>query len=134
MGWIEEANERPVPIDLFKELVGTLASLPRDGRSDFESRAFGMTQHLQAAKVEGDHAFIIMLVQLRMEALARLSNEPEYRAWSLNSDDGGDYIHEILVETAATQRLIELEDGRPSFEPRSFFHAALERSELDGRA
>ena len=133
MGVIEKVNEESVPLDLFKNLVELIGDLPEGERSDMEGRTMAMIHFLNAADIEGNHALIMMSVQFRMAALARLRQEPAYRAWSLNAEGSGDYVHEVLVETAATQRLIELE-GEPAFEPKSFFRAALELSEAGGRA
>ena len=82
-----------------------------------------------------DRASTLISFEFRMEALARLRNHPEYRAWAMKTDHRGapDLIHEVLIATAAAEPLIE-RDERPPFNPVTFFRAALERAESEGRA
>ena len=77
---------------------------------------------------------IVVAVRFRLTALARLETEPAYAAWTLKEVmPGVDLLHRTLIETAATQPLIE-DGGEPAFEPDAFFRAALERCEGAGWA
>ena len=76
-----------------------------------------------------DRASTLISFEFRMEALARLRKHPEYRAWAMKTEHRGvpDLIHNVLIETAAVQPLIERNKG-PAFDPVTFFRAALERA------
>ncbi len=70
-----------------------------------------------------------------MQALIRLREQPEYKAWTLRVGKEGepDFINEVLIETAAVQPLIE-RDEQPAFESSAFFQKALELAEAEGKA
>ena len=49
-----------------------------------------------------------------------------------NLQPAPDLIHEVMIDTAASEPLIE-RNYRPAFDPVSFFRKALERVEAEGR-
>lgn len=139
MGFIETVNERPFDIELMKRMLDHLDDMDNEQRGDMTGRGLGLIRFLDDQGIGGagmERAHTLIAFEFRMEALARLRDRPEYRAWTLqlgNKAGDPDLINEVLVETAATQPIVEI-DERPAFEPESFFRAALERSEVEGRA
>jgi hypothetical protein len=138
MSIIEEANANPLAPDLMKELVTHVADMPADSRRDMTARTIGLIRFLEERLADQDthaRAAAVISFEFRMEALARLRKRPEYRAWTVKAGKSGDpdLIHEVLIETAAGEPLIERKK-RPAFDPVSFFRKALERAETEGRA
>jgi hypothetical protein len=72
-----------------------------------------------------------------MRALAALRNIPEFGAWTIRAAKSGDpdLLHEVMIETAATEPLIADQGGDwPSFDTASFLRHALQRVEAEGQA
>jgi hypothetical protein len=126
-----------VPIDpeLMKRLLKVIERMPEDQRRDFTGLQIGLIAYLdEEEKDVRDRATVLTSFSFRMQALTRLCERPEYRAWSMKLGSGEpDMIHEVLVEVAASEPLIEV-DERPAFEPESFFRKALEMAETTGGA
>jgi len=91
-----------------------------------------MDEHKVPSALEA-RSDLLMAIQFRLEALARLQDQPSYRAWPMNSTTPGmQYVHADIVAAAANAPL--LMTGRvASFEPQSFFKLVLESSEARGR-
>jgi hypothetical protein len=131
---ITKMNAIPLTVDLFKLVLRAVGDLPAAARADLSARTLAMSEVLERDKVPGNHAEILLAVKFRVEALAGLSDEPAFGAWSTRAGiDGGDLVQEILIEIAATQPLIA-RDGKPAFEAASFFAAALAQGAAEGRA
>src|SRR5437660_10751904 len=86
-----------------------IANLPEEDRKDMTGRALAVIRLLGEQGVDEDieaGSDLLMGVQFRLEALARLHDEPAYRAWSMNSGTPGmNYIHDDLVVAAAMEPL-----------------------------
>lgn len=121
MGVIDAANKAPLTVKLFEELLAEVDSLPAEDRADMTARTLAMIRYLKDARVsDEDRASILISVQFRMIALARLHDEPAFGAWSLKARKSGpDYIHRTLIETAATHPLIE-RNGDAALMPTAF--------------
>jgi hypothetical protein len=138
MSVIENANRTPLDPGLMKRMMTCLAEMPAEQRGDLTGRGIGLIRFLEenvSSQEAFDRVSTLISFEFRMEALARLRKHPEYRAWAMKTDHRGapDLIHEVLIETAAAQPLIE-RNKRPAFNPVTFFRAALERAETEGRA
>jgi len=139
LGFIETVNENPIDIELMKRMLDHLDAMPEEQRSDMTGRGLGMIRFLEEEGISAKgmaRANMLVGFEFRMEALARLRDRPEYRAWSLQlgkKKGDPDLINEVMIETAAVHPLIEI-DQHPAFDPESFFAAALERAETQGEA
>jgi hypothetical protein len=138
MGVIENANRTPLNPDLMKRMLTCLEEMPAEQRGDMTGRGIGLIRFLEeniGSQETLDRASTLISFEFRMEALARLWRHPEYRAWAMKTEHRGgpDLIHNVLIETAAVEPLIE-SNKRPAFNPVTFFRAALERADSIGRA
>jgi hypothetical protein len=137
--------------DLMKRLARCVDQMPPEDRSDLTGRTLGLLRFLddlpdqqadRKARRRGrrgshtqDLASIVTSFDVRMRALAALRDVPEFGAWWIRTAKSGnpDMLHEVMIETAAMEPLIEGGDW-PSFDPTSFLRHALRRVEADGRA
>jgi len=135
---IEKANRTPLDPGLMKRMLTCLDEMPAEQRGDMTGRGIGLIRFLEenpGSQEPFDRASTLISFEFRMEALARLRKHPEYRAWAMKAEHSGapDLIHNVLIETAATQPLIE-RNNRPAFNSVTFFRAALEHADSEGRA
>jgi hypothetical protein len=73
----------------------------------------------------------VAAIDWRYQALARLSDRPEFKNWSLPGLDGGTKIALTILEAAVTEPLIAV-DGKPSFEADRFFNRLLMSTKEQG--
>ena len=133
--FLDRVRNRPIPVDLFKAAVRAISDLPQESRQTMEGRATCIIRLLQEFGVKTRNASDLLTgISFRLEALVRLTDEPEYRAWSVKTDiPEMDYISEDLVEAAAIEPLV-YDDACARFDPKSFFKRVLEISEVSGKA
>ncbi|MFL9828074.1 hypothetical protein [Rhodoplanes sp. SY1] len=128
----------PLDPELMKKMVAYVGDMPAKQRQDMTSRAVGLIRFLDETlgkqKIP-DRASLLTSFEFRMEALSRLRERPEYRAWAKQAKKEGDpdLVNEVMFDTAATEPLIEVSD-RLEFDPASFFKNALARAEAEGKA
>ena len=135
--FLERVARTPVPAELLKEALEAIADLPAEDRQDLTGRALAVIRLLEqrkAAKSLRQRGNLVTGIHFRLEALARLHDEPAYKAWSMQSGEPGmSYVHDDLVTAAASEPLI-LEEHGARFDPDSFFRRVLKASEGSGRA
>lgn len=128
--------KKPVPPELLKAALHAIGELPDEDRKDMTGRVIAVIRVLDEHDVPKDlqdRGDLLTGIQFRLEALARLKDEPAYRAWSMKSTTPGmDYIHEDLVEAAAVEPL-KLGKRVARFDQKSFFKRVLAISEARGR-
>lgn len=135
----KQINAAPLTPELMKRLMTLVGDMPAEQRSDLTGRSIGIIRFLEEeypGQETFERASLITAFQFRMEALMNLRTRPEYRAWTLQLSahkEEPDVIHQVLVEAAATEPLIQRKK-RPAFDPVSFFKRALAMSEAEGRA
>jgi hypothetical protein len=129
----------PLDPDLMKRLTECIDQMPPEARSDLTGRTLGLIRFLDdipdIPDQQGERASILISFDARMRALSALRDIPEFGAWWIRAAKSGspDMLHEVMIETAATEPLIESGDWA-SFDPASFLRHALERVEADGQA
>jgi hypothetical protein len=138
MSVIEKASRTPLDPKLMKRMLTCINEMPAEQRGDMTGRSIGLIRFLEenlSSQETFDRASTIISFEFRMQALTLLRKRPEYRAWAMKTEHSGapDLIHEVLIETAAMEPLIE-RNKRPAFNPVTFFRAALESAESEGRA
>lgn len=139
MTLMKRLNEAPLTPELMKRLMTTLENMPSDQRADFTGRGLGLIRFLEEVfpgQETAERASVLTAFEFRMQALVRLRSRPEYRAWSLQQAERvgePDLIHEVLIEAAAQEPLIQRRQ-RPAFDPVSFFKRVLALSDAEGRA
>jgi len=133
--FLDRVRNRPIPVDLFKATVRAISDLPEESRQTMEGRTTCIIRVLQEFGVKTRNASDLLTgISFRLDALVRLTGEPEYRACSVKTDTPGmDYISEDLVEAAAIEPLV-CDDTGARFDPQSFFKRVLEVSEASGKA
>jgi len=138
MSDIDDANANPVDPELMKEMLEFLETIPAEQRGDLTDLTSGLIGFLDQ-KLDGletlERAAILISFEIRMDALFRLRRRPEYRAWAITAGKrrGPDLVHEVLIETAASEPLFQ-RNKRAAFNPVSFFRKALERTQAMGSA
>ncbi len=120
---------------LMKRLATRVDQMPPEDRSDLTSRTLGLFRFLDEIDQQGDRASLVISFDARMRALMALRDMPEFGAWWISAGESGnpDLLHEVMIETAATEPLIEGDDW-PSFDSSSFLTHALQCVEADGHA
>lgn len=79
----KRAMATAIPADLLTAALEAFAEMPADDRQSYEARAFRIFQLLEEQEETGDRALIAFVIQLRLEALARLHDDHGLRAWTL---------------------------------------------------
>ena len=138
MSDVDDANANPVDPRLMKGMLEFLDTIPaeqRDGLTDRTLALLGFLDQKLVGLETLERAAILISFEIRMEALFRLRRRPEYRAWAITAGKrrGPDLIHEVLIETAASEPLFPC-NKRAAFNPVSFFRKALERTQAMGSA
>lgn len=133
--FLDRAMATSVAPDLLAEAMEVIAELPADQRSSFEGRAFRLFQLLEERDEAEDAALTAFVIQLRLEALARLHDDRGLRAWTLPGDaEGADYIHADVVAAAAVEPLKAIDDHTVGFDPKSFRTRVLADAAVRGHA
>jgi hypothetical protein len=127
-------TQQPIRVALLGAAVEAIARLPERDRNNTASRVVALLRMMDAHKVpSANRSDLLMGIQFRLEALARLQDQSSYRAWSIkNGTSGRYYVHADLVAAAASAPLL-MTGLVASFEPKSFFERVLEISEARGR-
>ena len=128
-------NQQPIPVELLGGAIEAIARLSARDRTNTASRVVALLRMMDALNVPSAleaRSALLMAIQLRMDALARLQDHPSYRVWSMKSGTSeGHYVHADLIAAAARAPLIMT--GRvANFEPQSFFALVLIISEARG--
>ena len=129
----------PLDPDLMKRLMDCVARMSKRDRSDLARRTIGLIKFLDElpeSQAPLSRADILISFDMRMQALAVLQDRPQFGAWRIKAAKGGDptLLREVMVETAATEPLIDQGGSRLSFDPQSFLREVLRRSEAQGKA
>lgn len=133
--FLDRAMATSVAPDLLAEAMEVIAGLPADQRSSFEGRAFRLFRLLEEHDKSEDAALTAFVIQLRLEALARLHDDRGLRAWTLPGDaEGADYIHADVVAAAAVEPLIAIDDHAVGFDPETFRTRVLADASVRGHA
>jgi hypothetical protein len=135
---LELVNEAPLTPELMRKLVSVVDTMPEDqGRNPIRG-TLKLTRFIAEQFPEQSsfgRAGLLATFLIRMDALDRLRDRPEYKAWALMAaalNGGADSIHEGLISVAATEPLTE-EDNQLVFEANSFFQRVLSLAEAAGR-
>src|ERR1700733_5309610 len=79
-------TQQPIPVELLGAAVEAIAGLPQRDRKNTASRVVALLRMMDAHKVpSANRSDLLMGIQFRLEALARLQDQPSYRAWSMKS-------------------------------------------------
>jgi hypothetical protein len=129
----------PLDPDLMKRLMDCVARMSKRDRSDLARRTIGLIKYLDElpeSQAPLSRADTLISFDMRMQALAVLQDRHELGAWRVKAAKGGDstLLHEVMVETAATEPLIDQGGSRLCFDPQSFLREVLRRSEAQGKA
>jgi len=127
-------TQQPVLFKLLAAAVEAIAKLPERDRNNPASRAVALLHMMDVQQVpSASRGDLLMAIQFRLEALARLQDQPSYRAWSIkNGSSGRYYVHADLVAAAAGAPLL-MTGLVARFEPQSFFKRVIEIAEAGGR-
>ena len=136
MSRFPKRTQQSIPVELLGAAIEAMARLPARDRTNTASRVVALLRMMDALNVPSAleaRSALLMAIQFRMEALARLRDHPSYRAWSIKSGTPeSHYIHGDLIEAAARAPL-DITGRVASFEPKSFFDLVLAISEARGR-
>jgi len=126
-------TQQPVLFKLLAAAVETIARLPERDRNNTASRAVALLRMMDKHQVpSASRSDLLMAIQFRLEALARLQDEPSYRVWSIkNGTSERYYVHADLVAAASGAPLL-MTGLVARFEPQSFFKRVLEIAEARG--
>jgi hypothetical protein len=109
-----------------------------DDRADLGARALELIKHFHKPGNEPKNLEIgdlVSAIQFRLQAFATLHDRPEMSAWARPStEEGCDYINGALLEAAATEPIVRLDEYNITFDPNSFFKRVLAVSDLEGEA
>ena len=119
--------------DLLGEVVEMLADLEQDERNDLTGRSVAIIQLLNDKEEAQVQPHLVAAIDFRLNALAKLSGKQELRAWSIPGDVAGMIrIDPLVLQVAASQPLIAVNDHEVEFEAEAFFKCLLELTEEKG--
>jgi hypothetical protein len=104
--------------DMRRALQAVNALTPAD-RRDPVMRALCLVR-LFGGSPKKDVTQHVTAIEWRFQALARLAARPEFKAWSMPGDHDAVEIAPDVLEAAAAEPLIEI-DNQPGFEADAFF-------------
>jgi hypothetical protein len=108
--------------DMERAFEAVHALLPED-RTDIAARIVCLIE-LFGAPGRHEVSPRVAAIDWRCQALARLSDRPELKNWSLPGLDDGIQIAPTVLQAAATEPLIAI-DGEPGFDADRFFKRLL---------
>ena len=126
-GIVEQILSAKVSATEMECALEAIGALPPEARKDIGARAVCLIRMLGENEVSAR----VAAIDWRFQALARLSTRPEFRNWSLPDRSGATKITIAVLEVAANEPLIELEE-RPAFDADSFFKRLLGITKEEG--
>jgi hypothetical protein len=105
------------------------------GERPMNERGFNARADILAGLFAGE-SNKVLAVNFRIEALGRLADHPQMRAWTPpKGESAGTVIptHSKILAAAAAHPLVEI-DGEPGFEPEEFFSNVLSLTTGAGEA
>ena len=134
---VDKAMNTPLDPAMLKRALIEFSNMETEDRKDFTARAVTMIRILdQEENIEtGERAWMAMAVEWRLEALARLQSTPQFRRYSTGQDEeGADWIRADMIELAATEPLIRIDDYSVTFDAETFFQKLLASDAPEGSA
>ncbi|MFN3464706.1 MAG: hypothetical protein ACK4X1_11590 [Terricaulis sp.] len=128
----------PVKPDHLAAALRVLADMDAEDRNDIGGRALALIKHFHQPGNKPEDlrvADLTSAIQFRLEALDSLRDRPEMVGWTLPSGaDGCDLINGALLEVAADEPIVQIDEYHVTFSPDSFFKRVLAVSDLSGEA
>jgi hypothetical protein len=132
---LNRINRTQAPAELLGEAIEMHADLPAEDRRAFEVRSIRIFEMLDRKGFGKKCADLVLAIDYRLTALARLLQEHQVRGWTLPAgDQGADFVHRDLVRAAAEEPVIEDENGYAAFNPESFQARVLRLTTARGQA
>ena len=122
-------KEQAIPTELLGKVFDLYTEMPADDLVDFESRFFGLCEYLQEIGLENEPQSFALIIDRRLAALAKFVVNAD---GDKSEGSGMNYGRADLIRCAATQPLIEDDEGQVTFD-RESFHRCL-RAEIKGRS
>jgi hypothetical protein len=110
-------KEQSIPIGLLASVFDLYTEMSADELIDFESRFFGLCKYLQEIGLEDQPQSFALIIDRRLAALAKFVVS---EGTDKGSGAGMNYGRAELIRCAATEPLIEDEDGQAAFDRASF--------------
>ncbi|MFC7334079.1 hypothetical protein [Rhodocista pekingensis] len=134
--YLETVNKTKINAKILKEILQLYESMKPEERSNFEIRSLAC---LRALELKGfgiqKASALSVAIELRLDALSRLINDPVHREWVMPSKEADAVmIHFDLLRVAATEPLIEIGGARVAFDPEAFRVRFLRICRPKGRA
>ncbi len=133
---LAKVNRTKVVPELLLDVIKAHSEVPAEDRPVLEARIFRISQLLSGRGLKGRrHNDVLLAIQFRLEALARLIEADATRGWTMPGLESGVTSIDIDLLTAAAQEpLIEGPDGHAAFDADSFQKRVLKISETNGQA
>ena len=124
-GIVRRILEAKVSAADLERAVEAINELPHEDRKDIGARAVCLIELFGETEVSAR----VAAIDWRLQALARLTADPEFRNWLMPG--GAGKIAANVLAAAAIEPLIERE-GEPAFDPQSFLERLLAMTEEEG--
>ena len=133
--YLRKVNKTKVDPALLGEVMEMHANMPAEDRTSFEARTFRIIEMLNARGLQAERATMLLAIDFRLTALARLIDARGGRGFTRpGSEVGMDWVHADLVRCAAEEPIIEDEAKQPAFDPDRFEQRLLAICEPLGKA
>lgn len=135
--WVERMFVPVEPTHLSTALL-LFEKMDSGDRRAYDGRVMTLVKHFREADNNPKNlevGILVSAIEFRLQALASLRERPEMAAWSLPSSEiGCDYINSALLEAAASEPIVQIDDHIITFDPDSFFKRVLAISDFQGEA
>jgi hypothetical protein len=118
-GSFERILEVEVSSHDMRRALQAINAMPAEDRGDIAARAICLMRLFEHGN-RSDLGAWVAAVDWRFQALSRLAARVEFKAWSMPGDHDAVEIAPDVLEAAAAEPLIEV-DNRPGFDADAFF-------------
>jgi hypothetical protein len=118
-GIVERILEVEVSSDDMRRALQAINALPAEDRGDIAARAICLMRLFEHGS-RSELSARVAAIDWRFQALSRLAARAEFKAWSLPGAHDAVEIAPDVLEAAASEPLIEV-DNQPGFDADAFF-------------
>ena len=130
---LKQANKVKVDPEIMTDILQAVASLPAGDR-DFEGTTIEIVKRVADLDLpERERMDLGLAINFRFMAFARLMQNGGGRGWRLPGEEGCTFVHEELVQAAAEEPMIEVNE-EVVFDEESFHRRLLALAEPHGEA
>ncbi|QIQ86834.1 hypothetical protein [Erythrobacter sp.] len=129
----DKINAIEVDPEILEEVLGRISELAPEDRGFVGSSITAVHVVNDLGLPDGERQDMCLALNFRLRALAKLISENGAAGWTMPGADGATFIHQEVIERAASQPLCE-EGEDLFFDPEEFSAGLLLNTEIGGSA